>query len=242
MHVTRDPERKWAQYDRVSIGISIGNQNEQGDKLRAIVKWLNEQPNFKSCLICLSDTLYSWNQIDKAGVVLANANIIAAVKGDNWLSANREILADLQIPSELVRWDRWRRHPDFAITLKIFEHLYFTDPHFKSVIDAEIAEFADRRSKTHGPEAMENIRENSRRFILEELAGYTLFYRKYPHTAKIYPGRPTAAFSALHRKEVAGAPPGIDTEYFMEVFVEKVKAQLDLKRGDSTPKLKECAS
>jgi hypothetical protein len=215
--VIHDPLRGWQKLDRVSIGVSMGNPSTDGDKFRALVKFVNAHGNFKKCLICVSDTLAAWNETDETCRVLPDAIELSRRKGDEWLKRNSHTLEEIAVPFEIVRWDRWRQDPQFAATLAETSALYDSSISFREAVNADTEDVVQRRSKGLGPEFSTNLRKNSVAFFLEEIAGYRLFYQHYKKCAKIYPGSQIRSFM------VADTPPELKNEYFMQLHIRRMK-------------------
>jgi tRNA-dependent cyclodipeptide synthase len=204
------------------MGISMGNPNTDGDKFRAMVDFVNHQENFDRCLLCVSDTLAAWNQVDSRGVVLPDAIERSRKLGDEWLVRNSKAIADIRMPIEIVRWDRWRLHPDFAESLAETRFHYERSPGFRTSINADINNIAQRRGPMDA-EVAANLQENSLSFLLEEVAGYRLFYREFPACAKMYPG------TRLHSFISNVAPPELAQEYFMQLHLKRVRSAEQLQ-------------
>ena len=218
------------KHPHASLGISLGNSNEQGAKLQSIVLWLNK--NFEHVTIDLSDTLYRWNLNGPDGVVLPNAEQLAREQGDRWLSENQNTFDKLQIPYEIVRWDNLIKHPEFDTYLDRFRLLYSNDETFQAAVESDVESFIRRKRKA-AQEVSAIQSDNCRAFILEEASAHTILSRDHPYAAHVYPGDPLIAEEVLRRNKIVDAPQGMQGALFVSLRVERAASALPavLRRG-----------
>jgi hypothetical protein len=87
------------------IGISLDNPNMVGDKLSAVINWLNDNAYFSQIKISLSDTLNRYNIMLLDNISENEARKKALHKGNQWLKQNQHIIYKLKFPFEIIRWD-----------------------------------------------------------------------------------------------------------------------------------------
>jgi hypothetical protein len=66
------------------------------------------------------------------------------------------------------------------------------------------------------------MRAASRVYLLEELAVITL-QGATERSARIYPGTELGCFKVVRAGQVAGAPPGLDRDYYVRINLEQRK-------------------
>jgi tRNA-dependent cyclodipeptide synthase len=214
---------EWQKYPYATLGISLGNSNEQGQKLQSIISWLNKR--FNHVTIDFSDTLYRWNECTPDGRLYPNAEELAHARGNRWLAENQSTFDELAIPHELIRWDHWRNHPQFNMYLDSFRNLYADDSRFQNAVETDIEKFLKRRRKA-GLEINSTLSNNCREFILEETAAHTILFRDRPYAIQVYPGDPLNTEDVLRRDEIPNAPRGMQGIPFVPLRVERAASAL----------------
>jgi hypothetical protein len=228
----------WKNCSTAIIAVSLGNEGTRGDKLKAIIDWINAQPNFTRCIIDLSDTLYAWNVTGQVKSVTEADRAIGRKMGDEWLAENGEnLLLGLRMPPELMRWDYWLKHPEFNGLKTEFRLFELREPKLRGAIDLDIARFVARKA-AQGVLLTDTEIKNTREFIFEELPAHTLMHREFPDAAKIYPGA-TSENNKLMMNGLPGAPPGLETQRRVEIRIERAPHFADemraLPRTDRQP-------
>ena len=103
-----------------------------------------------------------------------------------------------------------------------------SDPILSTAISADIDGFIARQVKHGGGiEDASAGRAASRAYLIEELAAITLQGRAQS-SARIYPGPELASFRAVRDGRVAGAPAGLERDYYVHVNLERRKAPAPL--------------
>jgi tRNA-dependent cyclodipeptide synthase len=212
--------KAWHGHPTVSLGISLGNSNEYGEKLLSIVEWING--NFVVAIIDLSDTLYRWNEESSDDQSAQHAEARSRAWGDEWLAQNGDILSRLAIPYEVIRWDHWRNHPEFGAIEKHIESLYGHggDETFRRAIDSDVEKFLLRQVR-NGLRIDSSVVKRCRSFLFEELAGHTLLFRTFPDAVKAYPGDDLESAAVISTGLVAAAPIGMQNIPFVSLRVER---------------------
>ncbi|HAI13474.1 MAG: hypothetical protein CMJ41_03245 [Phycisphaerae bacterium] len=177
----------WQEHPRCSLEISLLTTKFDGNKLKATIEWVNR--HFEACTINLADTLYRHNL---AGTPHESPTQVARRLGDEWLFRNNEILEFLTVPYQIIRWDSFLNHPEFASIQSYFAKLYQTDQIFKDLVDQDARMFVARGESNRSM-------QNSVDFILEELAGDELHSRMYKYVY-VYPGTPLSVQNYINEK------------------------------------------
>lgn len=160
----------WQRYDRARLGISVGKEQHEGEKLCAALIWATQR--FDHVEVRVSDTLQRYNFF---GVPNNNWEM-ARKAGDDWLIRNDPILK-LFPKIFLYRWDDVLFDRDIESHKKIVD-VKMKDPLFQMAFEKDITTHAMRTGK--------NI-DICYAFAQEELAVFSLLQEKRP-AADIYPG------------------------------------------------------
>lgn len=206
---------EWKQLNRCHLGISLHNPNLAGEPLAAIVDWINAQ-HFDECFIDLSDTLHRHNIMNRTGLDEQAAGDRARHEGDMWLEENSGILDRLNLPFRLYRWDHWRESEDVAAGIAAFTQAYETGGDFRDAVVRDIETLSVRS----GQELDDARLSCGVRYLLEELAVLSFYFRDYP-CAKIYPGREQSSFRIVRKGEVAGVPAGLQNVFYTQLWLHR---------------------
>lgn len=209
---------KWKEYKTCSLGISLQSQNHVGDKLAAMVDWINSTGHFERCVVDLSDTLHRHNLALQNSLSPAAAHEMASRLGDEWLAENQKILDRLSIPHEVIRWDSWLSHPRLGDNRMEFDNAFLKDKNFRAALLRDVGHFFDRTQNKPLKDVPEEAIRQSMEYLLEELAVHSLFFEKYP-CATIYPGRQQESFRLVRDGLVPNAPQGMTHSCFVSVFL-----------------------
>ena len=208
----------WRNYRRACLSISVGQPVHEGAKLTAALDWINR--NFETCIIGVSDTLQRWNLLSAPDMTMEEAYTATLQAGDAWLERNRSAIGELKIPVQIIRWDHWLQHPDFAATHEAFQNLYINNNVLRTALDQDTEEFLVRHHATNEADEQRLI-STSRSFILEEIAVYTLLHRELP-SAKIYPSQSLEALRVVREGYVPEAPKGLEAEYHTRITFDRI--------------------
>lgn len=198
------------------MGISLHSRNHQGDGLSAMVDWMNCQSKFSHVRIGLSDTLNRFNYARDNSVSLKAAYMAVAQKGDEWLSENSRILGGLNMPQTLVRWSHWLENHTAEVERNraLFGQAYEENSGFRASVDADIYAFLARTNSGHDPEKI----NTSRRYLIEELAVYSVILREHPATT-VYPGKQLNCFAFMRENKPDGLPAAIGNTGFIRLGI-----------------------
>ena len=208
----------WGKYPQACLGVSLGNENERGDKLKAVTTWMNKV--FDRHIIDLSDTLYRWNDVKPDGSIPDDAHQCAYRKGSEWLAQAAPALDLLPVGTRVIRWDHWLKHPEFPDLQARFARLMTADERFRAAVDSDVSHFLDRRRRTGDPTDASAV-AGCHGFILEELAAHTILFRENPATLRVYPGGSLKVVDGLFRDEFPEAPRGLQGMPYALLRVER---------------------
>ena len=215
----------WVAYPSCTLGISVGQPYHEGDKFAATVEWAAR--HFEHIRVDVSDTLQRHRLIGEGGPAEEAARA-SLREGDRWIARAMPVLGDCGKPYTIVRWNEWLRHTDFPVVHAAYSRLARSDAVLSAAIAADIDGFIARQVKHGGGVAdMSAVRAASRAYLIEELAAITLQGRAQ-RSARIYPGPELASFHVLRSGRVAGAPVGLERDYYVHVNLERRKAPAPL--------------
>lgn len=202
----------WSSYTVCSFEISMGNQWQEGSYLASQIEWANQ--HFKRCFIHVGDTLHRHNLLDRMSPEKARAT--GYVMGSAWLARNTGIIDSLEIPYEIVRWDRWLSHPDFPGLRAAIQDHYESNAFFRKAVAQDVERFIKRNSTVNPIRCVD--------YLLEEAAGDTLFCRQNPMT-RIYPASELATYAYLSRTQVPDHLKGLDRSVRVRISFHRRKGQ-----------------
>lgn len=162
-------------FDKVRLGISLGQDYHRGDKLKALCEWA--AAHYTHVEIMVADTLNRWNSL-----VSGQTDTTAIYKhwrmaGDVWLAQEQETLDS--IPDLIItRWDDYTSHPAFYDMRERVAAAYQNNPSLRAVMDKEINRAMTKRG------APEDVRKYYRGYLIEEAAVNALLC----DADNVYPG------------------------------------------------------
>lgn len=186
----------WRTADACHLLISVGQDYHEGEKLRALVGWVNER--FTSCHVTVADTLYRHN------LTRPDAHQVTARRGCEWIWRNRPILSGLAMPLVLRRWGDWLAHPGYLAARASVDGFLEAEPRFGALVDEHVREVLGRVRARGGEGRADGFRE----FLVEELACMELFTPLLP-AAEVYPGSLGIAMEGC--RALPGVPAGLAT-------------------------------
>lgn len=193
VEVAKNQSEDWRSHDRITLGISVGAHYHEGAKFAATMRWVEQ--HFQSCAILVCDSLHRYNEPQYYAGDLETALATSIKNGTDWLERNSIAITSASIPCAVTRWEDWRLHPDFHATYEQIARVHADDAGLRDSVDESV-----QRYLRHHPAANEDISgqraEGSRFYILEELAGLTLFARQNG-TWEAYAGSKIAALDYL---------------------------------------------
>ena len=199
------------------LSISMGNENQTGEKLKATIEWINQ--TFSFCLVNLADTLQRHN-LEMRGYQTSQAFQKSRVLGDHWLDNNVKTLNELQISYDLTRWDNWRCSPVLQTAKDHYLNLYSSDKRFSYTLNEDINKFVDKYHSTRGAHlTRDEYFFGCLSYFLEELSVWTIVGRT-GNFIKIYPAKPHRIAIDLSCGLYA-APKGIENITFARLSFKK---------------------
>jgi hypothetical protein len=180
------------------LTISVGQEVHEGDKFAATIGLVNE--NFFSCIVLIDDTLQRHTmalQTGKEGDFFYEQSLS---EGDSWLKRNESKLRQLSIPHQIIRWDKWLKHPNYEQQKQYINTLLTTDLLYKQTFEETIHEFLRRyysRLDKNKPINLERDFLLCFNYLVEECTALCLWPELNCHF-EVYPSKRNAAMDATH--------------------------------------------
>lgn len=199
-----------------SLNISMSNENQTGEKLLAIVKWVNE--NFDHCIINVSDSLQRHNLLSQ-GFTKEVAYQKAIYLGNVWLAENDKALKTIKTPHEIRRWDEWLVLKQVQDLQKNLHKMYKELMPFQICVDADAKHWVERQLGTNDNPT---ILKNGINFLIEEFAVHSYMARREfqkgnGKMAQAYPARQLQAEEFLRNRY---GRIGLEKSFFVRQKVE----------------------
>lgn len=184
--------KKYFATSNCVIGISVGQEPFEGDRLKSLLNLINR--NFESCTILVGDVLQRHN------LYFTSTKYEDSVRnGDDWLLRNSDIISDISIPYSVDRWEKWLNSKLFLPYLKQVENEYYMNNFFFEAVTDTIQEYYRRIL------ARENLKidkdyffEMSKNYLLEEIAIINLMLPQVGYNYLIYPNKIPSAFESAY--------------------------------------------
>ena len=215
---------EWRRFARVRLMISVGQPYHEGEKLRAVVDWINRNPAIRDVQVSVNDLLQRHNHI-AAGMDKQRASAVAALEGTAWIERNEAILADLHAPHSFTRWDDWLARPEFEPTREAIVGFAKTDAGFSAALEADAHALSERKRKRGEDTAgFDRLVEHSRAYVIEELAVFAIQAKSTP-AAEVYPGSNLASSQYLVGKKLPELIAPLAERYFTRVDFARISLQ-----------------
>jgi tRNA-dependent cyclodipeptide synthase len=137
----------WRAYDRVRLLISVGQPYHEGEKLKAVIGWINRNPAIREVHVSVNDFLQRHNLI-AAGMTDERAREVALAEGALWIARNRDILGGIASAQlHVTRWRDWLDRPGFSTAHGAITNFAGADPLFEESVETDARALAERRTR-----------------------------------------------------------------------------------------------
>ncbi|WP_426575373.1 hypothetical protein ACP179_01200 (plasmid) [Xenorhabdus stockiae] len=171
--------------------ISVGKEYHEGEKLSATIDKVN-QVGFGKCIVAVADSLQRHNY----STVTARDNYLHSLsQGNAWIKNNSNILSNLTMPSDIIRWDIYLKREDYKYYYNRILNEYYSNENYRSCINETINVFAERNNLIHGTPEYEGAFYRSLFYILEECPVIMPMWANDGIDFIIYPKAMTTAMS-----------------------------------------------
>lgn len=224
----------WRKHNRVRLMISVGKEYHEGQKLVAVVNWINRNPEIKEVHISVNDTLQRHNH-EAAGLSKEQAGLVARSEGSQWIARNAGILDDIRAVKFYTRWDEWFDKPDFRTTLQELLAQAKADPAFGAAMAQDAQSLAERKTR-RGEAVPSSLVAHSQNYIEEEMAVFAMQTAALP-AAEVYPGSNLLGadymlrLGAEQKEAVAGAIKTLTHRYFTRIDFDRINVRPAFAHG-----------
>jgi tRNA-dependent cyclodipeptide synthase len=203
---------EWENENVCSVEISVGNENQEGEKLSSLLAWVNDR--FDACIINVADTLQRHNLIAD-GMTEGEAHLQSVIDGNQYIFRNLETIEGLSIPYKIIRWSQWTMHEDFEDVHQQVKNFYMLDEKFTELVDNDVRKFLKRNDHKDSEYFKRSVD-----FILEEAAAHILMGRIYSPVC-LYPGKRLESLDYIAQTEVPECISGLDKSKYARVVLNR---------------------
>jgi len=225
--------KTWHTQENFCLGISLASRNHEGEALKAMVAWLNDNRyapetglGFKQGVVDFSNTLHRYNyEIEGLHSKMTRKQAIDRTMevSNAWFAQNAAILDQIAIPHQVIHWNQWLMDDRFIGYKKQFDDAYKAGGPFQDAIREDIHRYLKRRfgADTRLEDASSAVMELSVSFLLEELAAHSILYEDFP-CAVIYPGRQQKSFQMVRQGLVPHVPTGMQNSHHTRLVLHDI--------------------
>ena len=197
-----DFDKETFKNSRCLLTISVGQEVHEGDKFAATIDLVNT--SFSSAILLIDDSLQRHSiALDKN----QNADAFydtSMAEGDLWLKRNKKYYQNLTILQDIIRWDKWLKHPHYPEQQQKIKSLMAEQPYYQASFDNTIDEFLRR----YYPRLLEKRNFNMQRaktlcldYLIEECTALCL-WPELNCNFEIYPAKRNLAMEETHKRLV----------------------------------------
>lgn len=208
----------WRQFSRLRLMVSVGKEYHEGNKLRAVVDWINRNHEIEEVQVSVNDYLQRHNLV-AFGTEDEQAGHIARVQGTAWIERNEEILSGVSASLSFTRWEEWFGGGEYQEAHRALLSLAREDAAFEEIVNADASSLAERRAK-RGEHVPPRLIECSREYVLEELAVFALQSGALP-AVEVYPGTSLKSVAYLKGKTLPGILSPLSTRYVARIDFDR---------------------
>ena len=200
-------ERKMFPQSTCLMPISVGQAIHEGAKFEAVIKLINT--SFKQCTILVDDSV----QRHTIGILTDASDHelyqLAINEGSAWLERNEAAYNQLSIPFNIMRWDDWFHHIDYAKSQLRVKQQYHENEAYRNAIHDNITDFLSRFLKNH-QEPVDYTRATNLclDYLIEECAVMCLWTKQH-YDFEVYPSGRNKAMAATYAQLIKPLTPNL---------------------------------
>lgn len=191
------------------LGISVGQEYHEGEKFSSTVNLVSR--SFSGYKVMLYDTLQRYTMAIDSLNTTEYFHGFALREGDRWLDRNKGCYENDSKFIEVIRWDYWLNHPDFASKKEEVLALMSQDMDYKKSFEITAKKFIDRYlNRFTDKSSLPNIERAYNlcmEYLIEECSALCL-WPEAQVDYEVYPNRRNPAMDATHRCIVLKDNPG----------------------------------
>lgn len=213
----------WKNYNTCLVSISMGQAYHEGSKLDALLSWAAQ--NYPVKVLNISDTLHRHNLL-RGGASENQAFQQAFALGNDWMRRNEDILKrHLPRFQHIHRWGDWTSHPDFSQIQEAITRFYEQNEMFRAAADIDIQSFVLRKESQGEETSIQQKKQSSFNYLMEEIAAYILMGRRYAAN-RVYPAKPLETFQYLrHASGIPESLKGMENSMCTRILCERRKTR-----------------
>ena len=157
------------------LPISVGQEYHYGDQFAQTIEAINNNKNFKDCIILVGDSLQRHTLQINSENDESKARILSLEKGREWEKLVKPSIDKLKIPCKIIHWDEWTSPEELRSYTDIFNEMYEKVATLQSLHSLAAMRYVTAYSDKH-PEITfipQRAEELSRAYIKEELIKLT---------------------------------------------------------------------
>lgn len=205
----KDIEKQAFKHSKCLLTISVGQEVHEGEKFIATLELVNS--SFASCIMLIDDSLQRHSMALDTKEDASSFYNQSIHEGDLWLERNRKYYKNLSILDNIIRWDKWLYHPNYAETEKKIKGLINEDANYKLAFVNTVDEFLRRYYQRLIEKVnfdMERARSLCMNYLLEECTALCLWPELGCHF-EVYPSKRNLAMDETHKRFVLPGYPGL---------------------------------
>lgn len=162
-----------SEYQKCLFGISLsGNQNFDGGRLEACIKWISN--NFKHCLVLVADSVHRHTIEISSGLKGNSARVEAFRVGREFVERQRALFEyySANCLFEFMMASEVEKQPDFELYIEQLQRLYREDRPFETTVRSFAQAYLHRGNKVQEKQADEfsHLEHLAASYLLEECA------------------------------------------------------------------------
>ena len=178
--------------------ISVGQEVHEGDKFLSTIHLINQ--SFNRCTICIDDSLQRHSiALEKNGTAEEFYNYSIEL-GKKWLKRNQAAINQLQIPFEIIYWDKWLNHKYFETELQNIKDFFRSNTNCREAFETSINKFLSRYLKRQSDHKVDIGKAYNlcRDYLFEECTALCLWV-KSGFDYELYPSKRNEAMDYIHK-------------------------------------------
>ena len=184
------------------LTISVGQEVHENEKFETTIDLIHH--SFDSCIMLIDDSLQRHTMVLDRKENADELYAFSIEEGDRWLIRNEQYYNRLTNLKEIIRWDKWLKHPDYIAQQQTIKTVINNDIQYKSIFNETITEFLTRYfARIINKNDFDKERAYSLCFdyLLEECTAMTL-WPELKCQFEVYPSKRNFAMDETHKRFV----------------------------------------
>lgn len=208
------------------LTISVGQEVHESEKFDTTIQLIDD--SFTACIVLIDDTLQRHTMALQSAEEADFFYEKSLQEGDLWLARNQQYLNKLTIPYNIIRWDKWLKHPNHETKKNQVNTLLMTDATYLRAFQDTIDEFLRRyyaRFQERKPIDLSKDYLLCFNYLIEECTALCL-WPELNCQFEVYPSKRNLAMNTTHSRFVLPNHPDLLQEISIKFKNRKqLKAQ-----------------